>query len=245
VADDRTPLVEIVALSKAYGGVRPLRVREFRVAAGECIALDGLDPMAAEALVHLVTGAMLPDEGTLRVGGRETGAIASGEEWLTTLDLFGLVTSRAVLVGGLSVEQNLALPYTLSVDPIAPEVRAAVAAGADEVGLPRARLAISPAALSRAEVVRVHLARALANNPRMLLLEHPTFGIAGRDERRALGRTLRRVTDTRGVGWLALTDDREFTRASNAAAVRLNSETGEVVAARARWRAVVTRGWTR
>ena len=61
--------------------------------------------------VHLVTGASVPDEGAVKVAGRDTRDIATDTEWLTSLDRFGIVTHRAVLLDGMSVAANLALPH--------------------------------------------------------------------------------------------------------------------------------------
>ena len=48
--------------------------------------------------MHLVTGAAVPDEGAVVVAGRDTRDIATDTEWLASLDRFGIVTDRAVLL---------------------------------------------------------------------------------------------------------------------------------------------------
>ena len=236
------PLIEILEVTKQYGGLRPLRVRHFQVTARDRIALSGLDEGAAETLVHLITGASLPDEGTVRVGERDTRDIATDTEWLASLDRFGIVTRRAVLIGGLPIEQNLALPLTLSIDPMADDIRAAVETVADLVGLPRARLTAPAATLLPVELVRVHLARSLATAPHMLLLEHPTAGVEDQAERVALGRVLRDVGEARGIGWIALTEDEAFAQASGARPMKLRPATGDVVETQAWWRKLMTVG---
>ena len=64
------PVVEIAAVTKSYGGLRPLRIRALAVAPGERVAIAGIDAAGAEVMVNLVTGASLPDEGEIRVFGR-------------------------------------------------------------------------------------------------------------------------------------------------------------------------------
>ena len=65
-----TPAVlELNGISKDYRGLRPLRIAELRVAAGEHVAILGLDRAAAEVFVNLATGATLPDAGQVRVLG--------------------------------------------------------------------------------------------------------------------------------------------------------------------------------
>ena len=68
-----------------------------------------------------MTGASLPDEGDVRVFGRSTAAVSDGDEWLASLDRFGIVSERAVLLEGATLMQNLALPFALDIDPVRPE----------------------------------------------------------------------------------------------------------------------------
>src|SRR5262245_55338547 len=134
------PLIDMAGVTKAYGGLRPLRVKRLQIARGDRVALAGLDARAAETLVNLITGASVPDEGVVLVAGHDTRGIATDTEWLSSLDRFGIVTHRAVLIGKLPIEQNLALPLTLAIDPMSDQTRAAVSALADRVGLARSRL---------------------------------------------------------------------------------------------------------
>jgi predicted ABC-type transport system involved in lysophospholipase L1 biosynthesis ATPase subunit len=218
----------MVDVAKHYGGGVPLRIRRLTVSKTDRITLGGLDAAAAEMLVHLMTGASVPDEGTIRVAGTDTRAIRTDTEWLASLDRFGIVTGRAVLISPLPVAANLALPLTLAIDPMTDETRSAVEALARLVGLPGPRLGDVTASLTPAELVRVHLARALALKPELLILEHPTAAIHDDSMSRELGAALRSAADHSTVGWLAITDDREFGRASGGASMRLQSTTGEV-----------------
>ena len=128
-------------VTKDYRGLRPLRVEALDLHAGQTLALVGFDQMTAEILVNLITGAIVPDAGEVRVFGQPTTSIADRDGWLRTLDQFGLLTERAVLVEQLTVEQNLAIPYSLSVDDLSADLRARVAAarGGDRIRLVRSR----------------------------------------------------------------------------------------------------------
>ena len=101
-----SPLLEIRGLVKDYQALRPLRVRDFSVAPAAAITLLGLDAPAAEAFVHLVTGAALPDQGEITLFGTNTRGITDATAWLHTLDRLGLVSHRAVLVEVLSVTER-------------------------------------------------------------------------------------------------------------------------------------------
>ena len=118
-----SPIVEITAVRKSYGALRPLRIQSLSVLPGERVSIAGLDTPAAELMVNLVTGASVPDEGEIRVFGRRTVDVADGEEWLASLDRFGIVSDRAVLLEGATLAQNLALPFTLEIDPVSADTR--------------------------------------------------------------------------------------------------------------------------
>ena len=52
--------------------------------------------------------------------GRDTADITSGDDWLASLDRFGIVSPRAVLIEAATIEENLAMPFILQIDPIPP-----------------------------------------------------------------------------------------------------------------------------
>ncbi len=169
--------LELAGVSKAYGGLRPLRIHELRVAAGESVAIVGFDRPSAEVFVNLVTGAVLPEAGEVRVFGRPTSAIADSDDWLATVDRFGIVSERAVLLDQLTLLQNLAMPFTLDIEPLSDEVRAKAEAIAIEIDLGRDAWDRPIAGLDLDARMRLRLGRALALGPSVLLLEHVSAGL--------------------------------------------------------------------
>lgn len=233
--DAPLPIIQIAGLRKQFGGLRPLRINALSVTAGERITLQGLDAESAEMLTLLITGASLPDEGTVSIAGRDTRDIQTDTEWLTSLDVFGMVTTRAALMDTVSLEGNMALPFTLSIDPVLPEVRQAVESLAAEVGLPAGLLSEPVNILGEAERARVHLARAMALRPQVLLLEHPTARLAP-DDAAAFGRLLAEVSERRGVAWLAISEDASFASRAGGRQCRLLPATGEICPVKRAWR---------
>jgi ABC-type lipoprotein export system ATPase subunit len=205
-------LVRLRSVIKDYRGLRPLRIESLDVRAGEVLALVGFDQAMAEVLVDLITAAIVPDAGDVIVFGQGTRDIADRDAWLTTLDQFGMLTERAVLLDQLSVEQNLALPYSLALDDLSTPVRERVAALAAELGLD-AHLANPVATLSAAQRLRVRLGRALALSPRVLLAEHPNATL-DEDEQAAFARDLSRIARNRGAACVVLTASHSFARAA-------------------------------
>jgi len=230
------PLIELRGVVKAYQSLRPLRIAEMVITATDRLALSGLDAGAAEMFVHLVTGASVPDEGTVKVAGRDTREIATDTEWLTSLDRFGIVTHRAVLLDGMSVAANLALPITIAIDPMSPEIRERVQGDAADVGLESAVLDSPVGGLNTEQRLRLHLSRAAANKPEFLLLEHPTAQLENAAAATRAGSVLRALSAARGFGWLSIGEDEAFADAAGATRLSVTPATGFVVRKKSGWR---------
>jgi len=222
-----SPLLEIRGLVKNYQALRPLRIRELVVAPGSIVSLAGLDAIAAETFVHLVTGATLPDEGEVIIFGQNTRAIADGEAWLKSLDAFGMLTARGILIDAFSVLQNIAMGFTLDVDPIDPRVVPHAGALAREVGI-AATLFDVPAGNVGPEVrMRVHLAKSLALAPKLLIAEHPSAALP-RPTVAALGADLSKAAQSRGLALVAVTADDALAKAIGGPRLELVAATGEL-----------------
>ena len=226
--------VEMRGVVKNYNALRPLRIAELSVAAGARLALAGIDAGGAEVMLNLVTGASLPDEGEVRVFGRRTSDVSDGDDWLASLDSFGIVSERAVLLEGATLTQNLALPFALEIDPVPPETIVRVDALADECEIGREYLSQRAGDVPPAVRIRVHLARAIALRPRLLLMEHPTAALEGNDGA-AFGATVARVCDGRTLTMVAVTQDLQFASAAAHDTLTLQGATGRLVAARRSW----------
>jgi macrolide transport system ATP-binding/permease protein len=227
------PVLELQGVVRAYQSLRPLRLQSLIVHEGERVAVVGVNAAEAEVLVNLVTGAALPESGTVRVLGRDTGDITTGDDWLASLDRFGIVSPRAVLIEAATVEENLAMPFTLQIDPIPPDVAAHVGALAWECGIPAEALTQTTSAAASAVRARIHFARALALTPALLLLEHPTAGLGDAD-RAGFAEDIVRVLEGRRMTTLAVTQDKPFaTRIGRA--LELVPATGELKPVRRGW----------
>jgi phospholipid/cholesterol/gamma-HCH transport system ATP-binding protein len=228
------PVLEMRGIVKRYNALRPLRIAELFIASGARVAVAGIDAPGAEVVLNLVTGASLPDEGEVRVFGHRTSDVTNGDEWLASLERFGIVSERAVLLEGATLTQNLALPFALEIDPVPPETMARVEALADECGIAREQLSTRAGDVPAPVRTRVHLARAVALNPRLLLMEHPTATLDERD-RVDFGGVVARVCDERSLTMLAVTQDLQFASAAAHETLTLQGATGRLTAARRSW----------
>lgn len=230
-----TAVLELSGVVKDYRALRPLRIAALSVHPGEHVALVGLDQVAAEVFTNLVTGAILPESGDIRVFGRPTSAIADSDDWLATVDRFGIISERAVLLDQLSVLQNLAMPFTLEIEPPPADAKRQASALAHEVGLPESIWERPIAALHPASRVRLRLARGLALNPGVLILEHASAGLSA-EEAGALGADIRATAGRRGAAIVAATLDEAFGRAVADRILRWEPATGRLTEQRTgRW----------
>ena len=143
--------------------------------------------------------------------GKSTRDVADSDAWLAMLDGVGILTDRAVLIEQFSVEQNIAMPFTLQVDPVNEAMKPTVHALAREVGLDESTWTV-PVARAGAEArVRVNLARAIALQPRLLLAEHPSATLP-RDTVARFATDLGRIARARSLAVLAITADEAFAR---------------------------------
>ncbi len=229
------PVLEMHRVSKRYSALRPLRIASVKIGSGERVTIAGLDAVAAELLVNLVTAAALPDTGEIRIFGRPTAEIASGDDWLASLDRFGIVSPRAVLLESATLQQNLAMPFTLEIDPVPSGVASNVRHLAVRSGIdPERWLGVRAGELPADVRARAHFARALALEPRFILMEHPTADVqpAGRS---ALAADIVRAGSEPAVSMLILTNDEAFAKAVAPRNLQLNGATGELKPLRKRW----------
>ncbi len=224
-------ILEFSGISKIYGGLRPLRIRAFSVAPGRSVGLAGFDQAMAEVFVNLATGATLPEEGSVRVFGRVTSEIADSADWLATVDRFGVVSQRVVLLEQFTPLQNIAMSLTLDVEPMPDDVRRQADALAREVGLDGESLNRPVAGGSVALHHRVRLARALAGSPSVLLVEHPMAGLDPNDVA-PLASDMAQAASARGLAVIVLAAEASATSPFAERVLTLNGGTGELTEAR-------------
>ena len=220
-------LLEISGLVKEHGALRPLRIRELKVSPTTVMSIAGIDALGAEVFVYLLTGATLPEEGVVKLFGQDTRGITDSAEWLKSLDGIGMITSRGILIEAFSILQNIAMSYTLDVDPIDPRVVPQAGALAREVGIDPGMFDLPAGRVPPEIQMRVHLARAIALGPRILIAEHPSAALP-RPAVAAFGADLARVAQARGLALVAITADDTLAKAIGGQRLELVGATGEL-----------------
>jgi len=187
----------VSGLSKAFGGVQALRNLSFSLGDGELLALIGPNGAGKTTCFNLVNGQLAPDAGSIEFEGKSLVGLPPRRIWrlgvartFQVTATFGSMTVREnVQMALLSHARELSSPFAF-----APHLHLAQAeALLERVGmLPQA--ARAAALLAYGDLKRLELAIALANSPRLLLMDEPTAGMASgeRDSLMALVASLAR-----------------------------------------------------
>jgi branched-chain amino acid transport system ATP-binding protein len=166
------PLLEVDGLSKRFGGLLALDAVSLAVEAGRITALIGPNGAGKTTLFAIVSGFLRPSAGTVRY----RGADVTGEppHRLARRDI-ARTFQIAQPFGGLTVRENIAVGAHLR-HRARDDALAAAENVAAEVGL-GAVLERPAASLTVAERKRLELARALATEPQLLLLDEVLAGL--------------------------------------------------------------------
>jgi branched-chain amino acid transport system ATP-binding protein len=198
------PLFEVRHLKKRYGGVDAVADVSFDLAAGEMLALIGPNGAGKTTCFNMLSGQLAPDAGSVRLAGQELTGLPPRAIWRLGV---GRTFQIAETFGSMSALENVQMAL-LSRErrlfslwrPASRQYRDEAAQLLDAVGM-AAQRERPCAVLAYGDVKRVELAIALANRPRLLLMDEPTAGM-GLQERHALMALVRELAQQRGIGVL-------------------------------------------
>jgi putative ABC transport system ATP-binding protein len=175
-----------------------------RAGEGELVAVRGRSGAGKTTLLNLIGGLDRPSAGRITVAGHEVTAADERELVALRRDTIGFVFQSFGLIPILSAAENVGVPLRLARRPAA-ERDERVAVLLELVGLGE-HAAQRPYELSGGQQQRVAVARALANDPRLLIADEPT-GQLDSDTGQAIMDLLRAVVDSRGTTALVATHD--------------------------------------
>ena len=197
-------VLAVNALCKAFGGLRAVSDVTFDVARGEFLAMIGPNGAGKSTCFNMINGQLTPDFGEILFEGRNIAGVAARTVWRLGV---GRTFQVAATFGSMTVAENVQMALISHAGevyrlwrPAAKLHRARVLELLEQVGMHEA--ADRPCReLAYGDVKRVELAIALANEPRLLLMDEPTAGMGAR-ERHALIELVKRLVVERGISVL-------------------------------------------
>ena len=163
------------SVSKSFGARKVLRDVSFSVAAGSAFVLLGRSGTGKSVTLKLICGLLKADSGKVTVGDRDITTLASGE--LSAIrKKIGFLFQSAALFDSISVGENVAFPLRRHTNKKDPEIREQAQSILETVGLSKEYDSM-PGDLSGGMRKRAGLARALAVEPSILLVDEPSAGL--------------------------------------------------------------------
>ncbi len=214
-------ILEMEDVTKSYtlGSVRldVLRGVRWRVRRGEWVALLGASGSGKTTLLNLVGALERPDRGRIRAAGTDYRTLSGRRAAVFRNRSIGFVFQSYCLLPELTVLENVMLPAWMAGRP-SDEAASRAAELLERVGLGR-RLAHRPSELSGGEQQRASVARALINDPELLLADEPTGNLdaATGEEILKLFHELRRARPDRAL--IMITHNDAVARCADSTAV--------------------------
>jgi phospholipid/cholesterol/gamma-HCH transport system ATP-binding protein len=174
--DGSAPVLAVENLHKSFGSQKVLNGITLSVKRGETLAVLGRSGTGKSVLLRLIIGLQPPDSGSVRIHGQDIAGLGLDQMGAIRKKM-GFLFQHAALYDSLTVEQNVGFPLQHHKKEMPKSERAErVAALLAEVGM-EGNLQKMPSDLSGGMQKRVGLARALALEPDILLLDEPTAGL--------------------------------------------------------------------
>src|SRR5579864_3745199 len=196
--------IQVEHIRKRFGAYEALRDVSLRIETGELVALLGPSGSGKTTLLRIIAGLELPDSGVVRLNGADATQSTARDRQV------GFVFQHYALFRHLTVFENIAFGLRLrpkSTRPPEKEIRDRVQKLLELIQLDPLGDRY-PNQLSGGQRQRIALARALAVEPRVLLLDEP-FGALDAKVRKELRRWLRRLHDDLHVTSIFVTHDQE------------------------------------
>ena len=199
--------IEVKQLYKTFHtqkqDIEVLRGIDLSVGKGDIYGIVGFSGAGKSTLVRCINRLEEPDSGSVRIGDKEITSLGKAELNRQRRKI-GMIFQQFNLFDSMTVTQNIAYPLKMA-GMGAKEVRARVDEMLALVGLSEKRDAY-PGELSGGQKQRVGIARALANNPKLLLADEPTGALDSHSSQTLL-ETFTNLNDTLGTTIFMVTHD--------------------------------------
>ncbi|WP_207482044.1 ABC transporter ATP-binding protein [Arenibaculum pallidiluteum] len=177
-------ILQVRDLTKSFGGVQAVRGVSFEVGAGELLALIGPNGAGKTTCFNMLNGQIRPDRGSVTLEGRDLTGLSPRRIWRMGVGrTFQITATYASMTVRENVQMVLLSRHRRLFDLWRPAASEYVDEALDlleQVGM-RPQADRPCGVLAYGDVKRVELAMALASEPRLLLMDEPTAGMAPKE----------------------------------------------------------------
>jgi lipoprotein-releasing system ATP-binding protein len=201
-------LIEAKGVTRILPGIVPtmlVRNIDLAISANEFVAITGPSGSGKSSLLYLLGLLDLPTEGEVLVHGKGTAHMTDEERALIRLSALGFVFQFHFLLPEFTALENVMLPMRALAGLSREAMRTRAAELLDALGLAEHRHKL-PDQLSGGQRQRVAVARALANDPPLILADEPTGSLDSKSSEQVF-QILRDLVDKRGKTVVAVTHD--------------------------------------
>lgn len=170
-----SPIIQAHDLRKRFGTQAVLKGLTLDIMNGEILAVIGRSGTGKSVFLKHLIGLIRPDSGRVLIAGEDINR-ARGRQLTRIRERLDMLFQGGALFDSLSVEDNIAFPLRERTKMSESEIRAAVSDSLKDVGLEGIEDKF-PAELSGGMRKRVALARALVQQPEIMLFDEPTTGL--------------------------------------------------------------------
>ena len=170
------PIVSVAGLRKSFGAVSVLDGIDLQITRGRKSVLIGAAASGKTVLMKCLSGIYRPDAGIIKIDGQSVGR-AGSRDHTTLMQSVGVLFQQGGLFDGLPVWRNVAFRLLQNRGMSNTEARRIAIEKLGMVNLPADTADLYPAELSGGMQKRVGIARAMAGDPSLLLLDEPTAGL--------------------------------------------------------------------
>jgi phospholipid/cholesterol/gamma-HCH transport system ATP-binding protein len=168
-------MIKVEDLYKSFDGVEVLKGVSLEIGKGEILALIGRSGYGKSVLLKHVVGLMKPDRGRVIVDGHDMNLLR-GKELRKLRNRLGFLFQGGALFDSMTIFDNVAFPLKEKTKLREGEIRERVLYELDQVGLAGSENKY-PSQISGGMVRRVSIARALIEEPEIMLIDEPTTGL--------------------------------------------------------------------
>lgn len=209
---ERKLLIKAVDIHKSFGALEILKGITMEVYDGEIVAIVGASGAGKTTLLQLLGTLDKLERGRIEIGGVEIHALSEEQQADFRNQKMGFVFQSHQLLPEFTAEENVAIPAMIG-GKSKKEAIALARVLLQQLSMEE-RLTHKPAQLSGGEKQRVAVARALINNPLLILADEPT-GALDSDNRKDLHRTFKQLNEERGQTFLIVSHDPEISQVAH------------------------------